>query len=149
MMRLMTNLIRKSVIIGALGAVTVSPAAAEDQAKQDMSQGEAELAELLDGRVAGEPVRCLRQSQHRGIQIIDDTAMVFRSGSTIYVNRTNAPRFLDEFDLPVFEMFGSSLCTRDQVEMRNRLANASFAGPIILLGEFVPYTKKEKAEVGG
>lgn len=143
MVRLMKKLIRKSVVAIAVCAMAVSPVAAEDQADQQISPGEAELAELLEGRIAGEPVRCLSQSRHRGVRIIDNTAMVFRSGSTIYVNRTNAARFLDEFDLPVFKIFGSDLCKRDQVEMRARSGNGSFAGPIVFLGEFVPYTKAE------
>lgn len=143
MIRIMKKLIRNWVVMGAVSAMAVSPAIAEGQAEQEISPGEAELAELLEGRVAGKPVRCLRESQHRGVRIIDDTAMVFSSGRTVYVNRTNTPQFLDEFGLPVFRKFGTALCERDQVEMRNRLANGSFPGPIILLGEFVPYTKEE------
>ena len=147
MMRIMKTLVRNLAVIGTVSALAFSPAMAEDQADTMPSKGETELVEILEGRVAGEPVRCLRRSQHRGVSIIDETAMLFRDGRTIYVNRTNAPRFLDEFDLPVFKQFGSSLCRNDQVEMRDRSANGSFAGPILLLGEFVPYTKVE-AEVG-
>ena len=85
MIRIMKKLIRNWVVMGAMSTMAMSPAIAEDQAEQELSPGEAELAELLEGRVAGEPVRCLRQSQHRGVRIIDDTAMVFRSGRTVFV----------------------------------------------------------------
>lgn len=104
-------------------------------------KGEAELTELLEGYTAGEPVKCLRSSQRDRLRVINDTAMVFRDGRTIYVNRTNSPRFLDEFDIPVFKLFSSSLCRLDQVEMVDRLGGIS--GPIVTLDHFVPYTKVE------
>lgn len=136
----MITALKNSALLCAFGALSLSPAYAEDEAAADISRGEAELAELLKNRVAGEPIRCLRPSQSRGLRIIDETAMVFRDGRTVYINRTNAPRFLDEFDLPVFRQFTSRLCDNDQVEMRDRGSNGSFGGPILLLEEFTPYT---------
>ncbi len=117
------------------------PVGAQDADNDTNAKGEAELAEILEGYEAGEPVKCLRRSQRDRLQIVDDTAFVFRDGRTIYVNRTKSPRHLDDFDVPVFRLFGSSLCRQDQVEMRSR--DGHFAGPIVILSDFVPYTKVE------
>ncbi|QYU70632.1 hypothetical protein J4558_11150 [Leptolyngbya sp. 15MV] len=114
-------------------ALPGAPAHAKDD------PGEAELARLLEGRVAGEPVRCLNGSRQGSVQIVDRTAMVFRDGATLYVNRPDGARILDWNDLPVFRLFGSSMCHRDQVELRDR--STLFPGPVILLGEFVPYRR--------
>ncbi|MXP15478.1 hypothetical protein GRI44_12020 [Altererythrobacter confluentis] len=101
-------------------------------------RGQAELAKLLEGRVAGEPVRCIGTSQRQNMQIIDRTAMVFGSGRTIYVNAPDGVQFLDRFDVPIFRIFGSQLCRMDRVELRDRAAGIS--GPQLLMSDFIPYT---------
>ncbi len=118
-------------------ALAAVPAAADD------AKGEADLAKLLEGRVAGEPVKCLGSTRRDGATIIDGTALVFREGGTIYVNRPAGADMLDWDDLPVFRLFGSSLCARDQVELRDR--STLTPGPILLLGEFVPYRRVQDA----
>ena len=118
--------------------------AAEDGPQQD--RGEVELAKILEGRVAGQPVKCLRQSQRDRLQVISGTALVFRDGKTIYVNRTSSPRFISNFDLPVFKPFGSNLCQLDQVEFRDR--TMLMPGPVVTLTEFIPYTEAEDADNG-
>ncbi len=114
--------------------VAVTPALADE------TRGEAELAKMLEGRVAGEPVKCLNRSRSsESVRIVDGTAFVFRDGATLYVNRPDGARILDWNDLPVFRLFGSGLCARDRVELRDR--SSLFPGPVILLGEFVPYRR--------
>jgi len=117
--------------------VLAAPALAEE------AKGEAELTELLEGRVAGEPVKCLNGSRRNAAQIIDGTAFVFRDGATLYVNRPEGARILNWNDLPVFRLFSGSLCARDQVELRDR--SSLFPGPVLLLGEFVPYRRAGEA----
>lgn len=129
----------------AIAATLLAAPAIAHETADKPSVGEAELAELLEGRVAGEPVRCLRQSQRDGLQVIDSTALVFRDGRTLYVNRPRNAQFLDEWDVPVFRQFTSSLCELDQVEMRDR--TSLMGGPVLVLDEFVPYTKPAKEEV--
>lgn len=133
---------------GLVSAIAVTPSFAEEPSKQAeaeaVTEGEAELAKILEGRVAGEPVKCLTRAQRRNLRIVDETAMVFRSGRTFYVNRTNSPRFLNDWDYPVFSQFGSSLCRLDRVEMRSRSGN--FPGPVLTLSDFIPYTKVETDE---
>ena len=128
-----------------LGLGSTLPASARGEAGADKtgtsapSKGEKELAELLEGYSPGEPVSCLHSSQRDRMQVINDTALVFRDRGTIYVNRTSNPRFIDEFDIPVFRLFGTSLCRLDQVEFQSR--DGLIGGPVVSLEDFVPYTK--------
>lgn len=111
-----------------LGVAAAEPAA-----------GERELAEIIEGRVPGEPVDCLSDAESDRMQVIDDTAFVFRDGATIYVNRPSGAAMLDDGDLPVFHQLGTQLCRLDRVELRDRISG--MPGPVIVLDEFVPYTR--------
>ena len=88
---------RLSSLATAAAAITLvaSPASAERKS------GEEKLAELIDGRVAGEPQSCINTFNSRPLTVIDDTAIVYRSGDTVYVNRTRAPQTLDNDDVLV------------------------------------------------
>ena len=103
------------------------------------SGGEKEVARILEGRVAGEAVKCLRSDQSDRMELIPDTAFVYRDGKTIWVNRPRGAQALSRSDLPVFRQFGSQLCRLDQVELRDR--SSGMPGPVIVLEDFVPYTK--------
>jgi hypothetical protein len=132
----------RSSLLPAIGALVAFAApqlalAADDSKPPRNAAGEAELAEMLEGRTMGEPQRCLRDSQRQNMQIVDRTAFVFRDGDMIYVNRPNGANFLDGFDVPVFRLFGSSLCRLDQVELRGRVSD--MGGPVVVMNDFVPY----------
>ena len=127
----------------ALSTIT-STALAEDKA---VSEGELELAGMLEGHVAGEPQRCISDFASDRMTVIDDTAMVFRSGKTIYVNRTSNAEWLDWSDLPVIERRSGQLCEKDQVELRDR--TTFMRGPILFLAEFTPYTKVDEQDTQG
>ena len=103
-------------------------------------RGEAELAQLLQGRTAGEPKRCLAESERRHMRVIDGTALVFEDGDTVYVNRPPGARMLDWSDVPVFEIWGGQLCEKDRVELRE--STSLIPGPVLLMGEFVPYRRE-------
>lgn len=126
-------------------------AGAVSASAEEPTRGEAKLAEMLEGRVAGEPANCLNESQRDSIQIVDGTAIVFRDGGTLWVNRPAGAQFLSRSDLPVFHQFSSQLCRLDQVELRDRLGSGTIPGPRLALGDFVPYTKADdqKAAEGG
>lgn len=103
-------------------------------------RGEAKLAKMLDGRVAGESVDCIRDFSQEGMTTVDGVGFVFKRGKTIYVNRPANAAFVDDSDLPVIEKWsGSQLCRLDRVEMRDRIT--LMHGPVTLLGDFVPYTR--------
>lgn len=121
-----------SILAASLLAAGV-PAAAESKAER----GEAELAEMLEGRAAGEPKRCLSDFDRRNLRVIDGTAFVFESGDTLYVSRPAGARMLDWSDVPVFKIWGGQLCERDTVELRD--SASLMRGPVLFMGEFVPY----------
>lgn len=141
---------RNSVLFGAaIGlSLAMSPAVAEEQEgadAQEMTKGEKRLAKLLEGRVAGEPVRCIRTFPSNSFKIIDQTAYVYGSGKTIYVQRTKHPERIDDDDILVSRRFSSTqLCRLDRMTTVDRAAR--FFTGAVFFEDFVPYTRVEKAE---
>ena len=124
----------------AAAAIAVAPAAT---AREKLAP-EDELAKLLEGRVAGEPQDCISLSTARSSQIIEKTAIVYKSGSTYWVNRPKGgAESLDDDDILVTRTTGSQLCSIDAVELRDRTSHM-YAG-FVSLGQFVPY-KRVKGE---
>ena len=121
-------------------AVAVAPAATA----REKLEPEAELAKLLEGRVAGEPQDCIPLSTARSSQIIDKTAIVYNIGSTYWVNRPDGgAESLDDDDILVLRTTGSQLCSIDTLELHDRTSRM-YSG-FVSLGEFVPY-RRAKAE---
>ncbi|MBT8389985.1 MAG: hypothetical protein HKP43_05895 [Altererythrobacter sp.] len=143
----MTNLFRPALLSAASLALLAAPTLAQDEEQADEEQtektkGEKELAKLLEGRVAGEPTSCIRTPPNDRVRVIDDTAIVYGRGKTIYVNRTSRPRDIDDHDTMVVRRFsGSQLCKTDIVTTIDR-GSQMFSG-VIFLSEFVPYTRVE------
>lgn len=105
--------------------------------------GEEQLAKLLEGREAGKPVNCISISQSNDTTVINKTAIVYRVGNTLYVNRpTNADQ-LDNDDILVTRIFGSQLCSVDTVQLHDRSMPSMWHG-FVGLREFVPYKKVAK-----
>jgi len=131
-------------VIAAAAALTMlaAPAFADEPARPEMTKGEAKLAKLLDGRVAGEPERCIRTIGSRNLQQIDGTALVYKDGKTIWVNRTRTPDAIDDSEIMVIKRFdGTNLCRTDQITLVDRLSGM-FSG-IIFLDDFVPYRQPD------
>ena len=105
--------------------------------------GEAEIAEAVAGRVAGEPVRCVNLRNVRSSRIIDNTAILYDTGNTIYVNRPRSGReSLDQWDVLVTKTFSSDLCTPDVVQLWD--SGSRMQSGFVFLGEFVPYKRVPK-----
>lgn len=131
--------------ITAILSAALVLATASAQAGPRLS-GEEKLAREIEGRVAGEPVRCLPFHRIQSSRIIDDTAIVYDAGSTLYVNRPRAGReSLDQWDTLVTRTFGSQLCSTDVVHLHD--ATSRMMTGLVFLGEFVPY-RKPKARAG-
>ena len=133
------------LIIGALAAALVAaPVAAQDDAPEQApvvnAKAEKKLAKRLEGHVAGEPVDCLPYTRTTRATIYDETAIVYKVGSTLYVNRPDrGARQLDDFDVMVVTHRGSTrLCDIDTVELRDR---SGFYSGTVFLGKFVPYRR--------
>jgi hypothetical protein len=124
-----------------------TPALAQDEVENEMlSEGQEELAKLLEGRVAGEPQRCVMTTPSRGFRIIDETALVYERGDTVWVNYTAHPGSLDDSDALLIRHFGGSamqLCRLDNVTTFDRF-NGFFTGAVFL-EEFIPYRKVDDA----
>ena len=127
----------KSLIPLLAGAAVLSAAPAQAAPRLDP---QAKLARALEGRVAGKPVDCINLRQIRSSQIIDDTAIIYDSGSTIYVNRpTSGAASLDQWDVLVTKTHASQLCSIDTVRLYDR--GSRMLSGIVFLGEFVPYKR--------
>ena len=123
----------------ALSALALGVTAGEAREKKT---GEEKLAEMLEGRVAGDPQSCINTLRSDRMQVINDTAIVYDAGKTIWVNRTRNPQDLDWTDALVIERHsGSRLCKLDQVTTIDR--SSGFFTGVVFLEDFVPYTKAE------
>jgi hypothetical protein len=101
---------------------------------------EAELARALQGRVAGEPVSCIDLHRVHSSRIINNTAILYDTGSVIYVNRpANGADSLTQWDTMVTRTPSTQLCNVDTVTMVDRTSQ-SFQG-VVFLGDFVPYRR--------
>ncbi len=102
--------------------------------------GEEQLAKMIEGRTAGEPQSCIFTPGNNNLTVIDRTAIVYRSGGKVWVNRTANPTDIDDDDILVIRRFsGSSLCRQDQITLADRMSGM-FSG-VIFLEDFVPYEK--------
>lgn len=125
--------IATSLLFGA--ALVAAPAFA-----QTNEAPRVELAKMLEGRVAGEPVNCISTFGTTSSQIIEGTAIVYRSGGRLWVNEPRAgASSLEEDDVLVTRTFGSQLCNTDPVHLVDRAGG--FQRGFVMLGKFVPYTK--------
>ncbi|MFL9841267.1 hypothetical protein ABS767_09855 [Sphingomonas sp. ST-64] len=129
---------RKMLIAAAFAALTLPGMASADE--KPNPKGEAELAKMLEGRVAGKPVKCLPTYSMDNSTIIDRTAIVYRSGSKLYVNRPRSGAgSLDDDDILLTKLYGSQLCNIDKVDLLDRTSR--MWNGFVVLGDFVPYEK--------
>ena len=132
-------MVKKILLSLAAAATLAAPASAAPRL-----HGEAKLAKLLEGRTAGAPVDCIDLSRVYSTQIVDGTAIVYDSGRTLYVNRPRGgAESLDRGDTMVLKPFDHRLCRIDTVQMFEQ--GARFFKGSVFLGDFVPYTKDERA----
>ena len=131
----------KLAMVAAAGVLMLAAGGAADA--RPRLTGEEQLAKLLEGRVAGEPVNCISMPNVQSSRVIDKTAIVYGSGSTIYVQRPRSgAETLDSDDILVTQLTTSQLCSIDTVQLRDR--NGYFWRGFVGLDKFVPYTKPAK-----
>lgn len=127
--------------------VFIAPIAAQDALEIEAdaeiapaTKGEQRLAKLLEGRVAGDPQRCIRTRPSERMQTIDGTAYIYGSGNTIYVQRTTAPNQINDSDALVIRRFNASeLCRLDATTTIDPFTGI-FTG-VVFFEDFVPYTR--------
>ena len=121
-------------------AVSVALSLTPAQAAREPVDREAELARALGDRVAGEPVDCIDLHRIRSSRVIDDTAILYDAGSTIYVNRPReGADSLNRWDTLVTRTPSTRLCSIDTVRVVDLTSNMMTG--IVFLGEFVPYRR--------
>lgn len=126
----------------ALAATALVASGAAVQAKPRLTP-EQRLEKLLEGRVAGKPTSCISSFDTRDMEIIDGVALVYKSGTTLYVNKPRNPEDLDSDDILVIRPTGSQLCRLDMVNTVDRMGH--FTTGFINLGDFVPYRRVRQA----
>jgi hypothetical protein len=132
--------VRKIAI--ALAAATALFAGPALQAKDKLTP-EQRLDKMLEGREAGTPRSCISNFDTRDMTILDGVAIVYRSGSTLYVNRPANAKDLDDDDVLVTRLTGSQFCRLDIVHTYDR--SSRFPNGFISLGDFVPYRRVQTA----
>ena len=120
----------------AMAVVAFLPA----QAGPRHERGEARLAKILDGREAGKPVDCIQLSSVSSTEVVDGTAIVYRVGSKLFVNRpATGASSLRRDDVLLFTNHDSRLCSIDTVKLIDQ--GSSFQKGFVGLCKFVPYIK--------
>ena len=127
------------IISMAAAALVASTGASAGTPTKASAKGEAQLAKLLEGRIAGKPQSCLPGRVSDRLQVIDGTALVYKGGDTVYVAKPDDPRTIRSNDILVINRFGSQLCRQDIIRTIDR--NSGFMTGAIFLNDFVPYTK--------
>jgi hypothetical protein len=100
------------------------------------------LEKQIDGKVAGEAVSCISNTQHNDIIRVSDDLLLYKvSGRLVYQNRlrSSCPGLASDRDIIVTEQFGSQQCRGDVIKLVDRLGG--IPGPFCVLGDFVPYRK--------
>jgi hypothetical protein len=102
----------------------------------------AALTRELSDRVAGEPRDCVSQNQAQSLRVVDRRTIVYHAGDTVWVNRLRAecPGLRPHSTL-IVETSGSGYCRNDRI--RGVEPGAVIAGPNCLLGDFVPWRRRD------
>lgn len=126
----------------AAGSLVLSGCAYNQDPQRDRfrDRAEARLAQMLEGRVAGEPRSCITVFDLGRLEIIDRTAVVYDAGETIWVARPEEPRMLDTRDIVVIRRTGGQLCKQDLIRTVDRTGH--FTTGVVFLDDFVPYRRR-------
>jgi hypothetical protein len=123
-----------------LAGAALALAATAATASSTSQQGEARLARMLEGRTAGQPVSCIDTMNSNKMQVIDEVALVYDAGKTIYVARPTDPHMLKRNDALVMDRFSPSrLCVQEPMRTIDRYDG--YPTGSVFLKDFVPYTK--------
>lgn len=127
-------------------AILASALPATAASRLDNGRAEARLAKALDGRVAGEPVDCINLRDIQSSEIIDRTAILYRTGGgRLYVNYPRiGAESLDRDDILLIKTWDSRLCSIDIVRLIDQ--GSRFEHGFVGLGAFVPYVKVAAAD---
>jgi hypothetical protein len=117
---------------------------AGSETEAELTDGERQLAKMLEGRVAGEPMACLQPARNMPSTTIHRTAYVYGRGATIYVQRTQTPEMIDRNTFLVSQVNQPTrLCRMDMFNVVDRLMG--FPIGAVVFEEFIPYRRAKPA----
>ena len=131
---------KKSVIAAlTLGLLGVSPARGAPPLT-----GEVGLAHALRGRTAGRPLDCLNLRYSRSTRVIENTAIIFESANTLYVNRPlNGADSLSPSSALLLQSLTGEVCRGEGVRLFDNASKIETG--VVFFGQFVPYRKAKAA----
>ncbi|APG63836.1 hypothetical protein LPB140_11770 [Sphingorhabdus lutea] len=134
------------LLAGGAALLLSSCASYDNQERAPISEKDSkQLAKLLDGKVAGEPMRCLSHSRTGNfVPISDDLLLIRVSKNLVYKNdlRGRCNGLARNWDVIVTKSFGSSHCQGDTIKLVDRVTGLE--GGFCSFGEFTPYRTPKK-----
>lgn len=113
--------------------------------------GEAKLAQALRGRTAGKPLDCLNLRYTRSTRVIENTAIIFESANTLYINRPlDGAESLSQSNALLLKSLTGQVCQGEGVRLFDNASKLERG--VVFLGQFVPYRKAKTARqlsIGG
>lgn len=133
----------KSMLIpGFTAAIMLAACSTTPSQPERSAEAEAQLTKALAGRVAGAPVKCIPTYRADDMDIIDDWTILFKDGSTIYVQnpRGGCPGIANHRNVLVSRPIPSNqLCSGDIQHLFDPVSR--IGGGACVFSDFVPYTK--------
>jgi hypothetical protein len=129
------------VALAASGALAASCSTAPTQETRSPRAAK-ELADALEGRVAGKPQRCISNFPQVEVQVIDDWTILYDEGSTIYVQnpRGGCTGLGSGARTLVTRQVGTSQICDGDINETVDLVSRTGGAPCVF-GPFIPYTK--------
>lgn len=123
-----------------IAATAMTGCAAEGSVTADRDERAArELAAVTEGRVAGEPQRCIDPQRTDGPQIISPNTLVYRDVGTVYTMEASGCPYIDDNYIVVAEINGTDFCENDRFRTLQR--GTTVPGAICRVGKFTPWRK--------
>lgn len=132
--------VRAAVIAMAAAALGSCSMAAMQPTRS--ADGQREFAQLIAGKVAGAPVRCLPRYDQDDMSVIDDSTIAYRQGSrSVFINHMEGgcPGLGRGSTALLTRSFGSSETCRGDIAQVIDTGNHMIVGSCVF-GDFIPYS---------
>lgn len=132
----------KTLLLVASAAALIASCTTAPAEQSQNPRAARELADALEGRVAGQPQNCISNYPDTQVQVIDDQTILYDEGSTIYLQKPRE-RCLGigsgSRTLVARQVGTSQMCDGDINETVN--LQTRIGGAPCVFGPFVPYTR--------
>ena len=127
-----------------LAAASLSIAACATASTRDTSADDRQLAQAIDGRVAGKPQNCIEISRVQGPEAIGDRTVVYRqSGRRVWISHLQeACPALRGDRILIVRSFGNQICRLDRFDLVSR--DSPIPSGFCFFGDFTPYDRAPK-----